>query len=183
MARLRAQLTYANVMATIAVFVALGGGAYAISRNSVESKHIAPNAAKGSDVKESSLRGIGAGLIGGQMDPLQGGNAGFTTHNPFTGEFANFTDGVVVPNRLRVTDLSVHLENPVINAGGGDEFRVTVNGSPTAVVCSIPAGSARCTSRKSAVVPRGAAFGLEHNWFSTAEDTNMAMFVLRALTR
>jgi hypothetical protein len=54
---LRKQLTYANVMATIAVFLALGGGAYAITlkRNSVKSKTIAPDAAKGVDVDEASL--------------------------------------------------------------------------------------------------------------------------------
>ncbi len=31
MRRLRSHLSYANVMATVAVFVALGGGAYAVS--------------------------------------------------------------------------------------------------------------------------------------------------------
>lgn len=38
--RLRSKLSYANVMATLAVFIALGGGAYAISlsKNSVKSK-------------------------------------------------------------------------------------------------------------------------------------------------
>src|SRR5687768_6766220 len=40
MHRLRERLTYSNVMATIAVFVALGGAAYALERNSVRSKHI-----------------------------------------------------------------------------------------------------------------------------------------------
>jgi hypothetical protein len=54
---LRQRLTYANVMATVAVFLALGGGAYALKlgRNSVRSKQIAPDAAKGVDVDEASL--------------------------------------------------------------------------------------------------------------------------------
>ena len=30
--KLRSRLTYANAMSTIAVFIALGGGAYAVSR-------------------------------------------------------------------------------------------------------------------------------------------------------
>ncbi len=41
--RLRSRLTYANVVATIALFVALGGGAYAVlklPKNSVKSKQI-----------------------------------------------------------------------------------------------------------------------------------------------
>jgi hypothetical protein len=40
---LRARLTYANVMATVAVFVALGGSSYAaitLNKNSVKSRHI-----------------------------------------------------------------------------------------------------------------------------------------------
>lgn len=55
--RLRSWLTYANVMATIAVFLALGGGAYAITlkRNSVGSKQIKPDAVKGVDANESTF--------------------------------------------------------------------------------------------------------------------------------
>jgi hypothetical protein len=44
---MRPHLTYANVMATLAVFVALGGSSYAavqLSKNSVRSQHIAPAA-------------------------------------------------------------------------------------------------------------------------------------------
>jgi hypothetical protein len=55
----RERLSYANVMATIAVFLALGGGAYAaidlVGRNDIKSKHIAKNAVKGKDVAEGSL--------------------------------------------------------------------------------------------------------------------------------
>ena len=44
--RVRDHLSYANVMATIAVFIALGGGAYALTRGAVKTKHIAPKAVK-----------------------------------------------------------------------------------------------------------------------------------------
>lgn len=47
MKRLRPKLTYANVMATIAVFIALGGASYAatkLPKNSVGSKQIKANA-------------------------------------------------------------------------------------------------------------------------------------------
>lgn len=56
--RLRAHLTYANVMATVAVFVALGGSSYAaitLSDNSVKSKHIAKGAVKRSDIGKSAV--------------------------------------------------------------------------------------------------------------------------------
>jgi hypothetical protein len=59
LAKLRSRLTYANVMATIAVFVALGGSSYAaitLTRGSVKGKHIAKNAVTSPKVKNGSLR-------------------------------------------------------------------------------------------------------------------------------
>ncbi len=58
--KVRHRLTYANVMATVAVFIALGGGAYAASqlkKNSVGSKQIKKNAVTGAKVKNNSLTG------------------------------------------------------------------------------------------------------------------------------
>jgi hypothetical protein len=56
-ADVRKQLTYANVMATIAVFIALGGGAYALSlpKNSVGPRQLKTNAVTGHDALESSF--------------------------------------------------------------------------------------------------------------------------------
>jgi hypothetical protein len=55
--RLRSRLTYANAMSTIAVFVALGGGAYAVSvpRNSVGTTQLKANAVTAAKVKNRSL--------------------------------------------------------------------------------------------------------------------------------
>jgi hypothetical protein len=65
---LRRHLSYANVMATIAVFIALGGGAYAVGlkRNSVGTKQLKPNAVIGAKVADSSLGGsdIADGSVG-----------------------------------------------------------------------------------------------------------------------
>jgi hypothetical protein len=58
MRKLREQLSYANVMSSIAVFVVLGGGAYAaatLPKNSVGSKQIKANAVTSSKVKNGSL--------------------------------------------------------------------------------------------------------------------------------
>ena len=55
---LRVRLTYANVMATVAVFIALGGGSYAaitLTNNSVKSKHIAKGAVKRSDIGKGAV--------------------------------------------------------------------------------------------------------------------------------
>jgi hypothetical protein len=55
--KVRSRLTYANAMSTIAVFVALGGGAYAISvpRNSVGTTQLKANAVTAAKVKNRSL--------------------------------------------------------------------------------------------------------------------------------
>jgi hypothetical protein len=52
------RLTYANVMATIAVFIALGGGAYALSvpRNSVGAKQISRNAVGAAEITKGAVR-------------------------------------------------------------------------------------------------------------------------------
>ena len=56
LARIRPHMSYANVTATLALFLALSGGiAWALGANSVKSKHIAPNAAKGLDIAEATL--------------------------------------------------------------------------------------------------------------------------------
>lgn len=87
----RARLTYANVMATVAVFLALGGGAYAfkLNANSVRSKQLAPgavhtddlasDAATGEKVAEDTLKGLlrpgdqaGGDLTGSVSAPLIG---------------------------------------------------------------------------------------------------------------
>jgi hypothetical protein len=58
LSRLWSKLSYANVMATTAVFVALGGtsvAAISLTRNSVRSKHIAKGQVKRSDIGRSAV--------------------------------------------------------------------------------------------------------------------------------
>lgn len=58
MQRVVRRLSYANVVATLALFVALGGSSYAavkLGRNAVKSRNIAPNAITGAKVKNHSL--------------------------------------------------------------------------------------------------------------------------------
>jgi hypothetical protein len=75
MKSIRNHLTYANVMATIAVFLVLGGGAYAafhLPKNSVRSKNIAPNQVKGVDAKESSFGTVPRAKRAGSADQVDG---------------------------------------------------------------------------------------------------------------
>jgi hypothetical protein len=59
-ARLISRLTYANVVASLALFVALGGGAYAaitLPKNSVGSKQIKNGSVKNADLANSAVTG------------------------------------------------------------------------------------------------------------------------------
>ena len=65
LAKLRSRLTYANVMATVAVFVALGGTGYAaitLPKNSVRAKQIAPRAVQSSEAQNLTLRDFRRGV-------------------------------------------------------------------------------------------------------------------------
>lgn len=55
MTRLFAKLTYANVMATAALFIALGGSSYAVAR--IDSAAIVDHSIMGRDVARDTLRG------------------------------------------------------------------------------------------------------------------------------
>ena len=63
--RLRPHLTYANVMASIAVSVAMGGGAYALTlpRNSVGSPQIKRNAVGASEIRQGAVGGSVASVL------------------------------------------------------------------------------------------------------------------------
>src|ERR1700710_1838869 len=79
--KVKSALTYANVMATVAVFLALGGGAYAavkLPKNSVGSKQIKKNAVTSSKIKNGSLlkgdfkAGQLPSVVSGQGEGAQG---------------------------------------------------------------------------------------------------------------
>jgi hypothetical protein len=72
--RFRGRLTYANVMSTVAVFLALGGGvAWALANNSVRSKHIVNGQVKKGDVANDDTAGA---LTGQDVSNAGGGSLG-----------------------------------------------------------------------------------------------------------
>ena len=89
---LRPRLTYANVAATIALFLAVGGGtvyaAFGLGKNDVHSKNIAPRAVKASDlaknavtspkIKDGSVQpaDLAAGVIAGASADVTGSASG-----------------------------------------------------------------------------------------------------------
>lgn len=91
---LRRRLTYANVMATIAVFVALGGSSYAalslpkksvgtkqLKRNAVTSPKVRDGAITGADVNESSFGQVpSAATAANATNATNAANAGHATN-------------------------------------------------------------------------------------------------------
>lgn len=53
--RLRTRLSYANVVATLALFIALGGSAYAIGAGTIGSREVRDNSLRPRDIDERRL--------------------------------------------------------------------------------------------------------------------------------
>jgi hypothetical protein len=106
--RMRAHLTYANVMATIAVFIALGGVAYAA--NTIDSADVIDNslrsvdlkddqAVKSADVRDDTL--AGGGLGGADIAPDALGGADINEADLGIVPNANQLDGIDSPGFMR----------------------------------------------------------------------------------
>src|SRR6476620_7771496 len=90
MRKIRAKLTYSNVISTLCLFLILGGGAYAAARlpkNSVGPRQIKPNAVSGTKVKNGTLTGadINASTLGQVPD------AAHAAHSDSAGEASHAT--------------------------------------------------------------------------------------------
>lgn len=118
LAGIRSRLTYANVMASIAVFVALGlGTAWALEKNSVKSKHIVDGQVKERDLSVPA-EFISADLT--SFDPQDGCPAPLNAWvAPFNFEVGYYRDAAGF----------VHLEGQAIRCG-----------SPNDVVFTLPPG-------------------------------------------
>ena len=79
MRRIRSHLSYANVMSTIAVFIVLGGGAYAATK--IGSSDIARNAIRSKHVKDNQIRvqDLAAEAKGARAFALAGRASGFNS--------------------------------------------------------------------------------------------------------
>ena len=106
--RIRRNLTYANVMATVAVFIALGGSAYAAAK--ITGRNVKNGSLTGRDVKNNSLTGKdvkrlgpadfkrGALPKGPPGSPGPAGPAGPGAKRFFVDTGVNLKDGVVFKN-------------------------------------------------------------------------------------
>jgi hypothetical protein len=91
-------MSYSNVIATIALFIALGGSAYALSRDTVESKHIVNGEVASSDLENDGVKSkdvrdgdlaaedVGENVLGGEQidESTLYPNGGGTGQNPYS---------------------------------------------------------------------------------------------------
>lgn len=143
---IRQRLTFANVVACIALFVALGSGAYAatqLPKNSVGSKQIKKNAVNSAKVKDRSLKAVDfkeGQLPAGPQGPQ--GEKGATGAAGATNVVARRAVETDVANGTQATE-SVTCEAGEHLVGGGAAF---VNGSnqyefPATIHGSVPTGA------------------------------------------
>ena len=172
----RKHMSYSNVTATLALVLALTGVAYAaaLADNSVRSRHIAPNAAKGGDVEESTLGavptarglkhpdfgrisstelidGIGVGMVLGRVDGAS--NTTPLYANPLGEDIATATESTHLMGTYlsgsEAEDLKVQLTGGPMPAGTSRRFTLRAGGASgsmadTVVSCQILAGQSQC---------------------------------------
>jgi uncharacterized protein YjbI with pentapeptide repeats len=125
---IRGHLTYANVMASVAVFIALGGVSYAavtLPKNSVGSSQITQNAVSGSEVNDSSLTGAdikdklltAADFDGSLQAPTESRLATLGPGTTLRGTFGMYGHGEV-NNGLETASESVPLRPPTPRPDG-----------------------------------------------------------------
>jgi hypothetical protein len=87
MRRIRSKLTYANAMATLAVFLVLGGGAYAafhLPKNSVRSRNIVNGQVKKPDLATTKFHSAGLLANPGGLQYCTGAHDQWTSVSPST---------------------------------------------------------------------------------------------------
>ena len=162
---IRERLTYANVMATVAVFIALGGSAWALSRGEVKSKHIAGDAVRAkhidfgvrSQVMLASFDEVGTGTGSAQMSP--------------TGESSTANavfSQTVAPQTFTATGLRARLPFDDL-AAGTRRFIFVVEDQESPLQCTIEAGERGCKSAARVKVRKGEPFWFMERHAATSE--------------
>jgi hypothetical protein len=184
---LRARLTYANVMSTVALLVALTGGATAIAlslpKNSVKSKQIAPGAVKTGDIAKDAVTGdkVNESTLGKVPAAARADGAG-RADSAAQADRAAFADSALTANAL--TGLSTTEIPRAINKSSSffdSELPVVVSGFGTyRLRCIVNTGSHgddEVTFGYNSTLP---ATAIENGFYATASEpaAGAAGFVL-----
>ncbi len=163
---LRARFTYANVMATIAVFVVLGGSGYAatkidganIKNKSISGKKLKNRTISGRKIKKSTINALtgatgATGATGQNGDSassmLTGKITGLPTTNPAATRFGSPSgasaadpagDGAMLSPASRVVARDLSVQAPALSNASWTVV-LQVGGADSALRCTAPAGS------------------------------------------
>lgn len=149
----RPRLTYANVMSTIAVFLALGGTSYAIARNSIGERELKDSAVTSRKVRDGALQAqdlapgaltqgargprgsqgpVGAVGPAGPQGPAGPAQAETWKPFPFAAGWTNYDDIAFTPGAFRKDQLgTVHLRGLVTLATGQPATTALIGTLPT----------------------------------------------------
>lgn len=148
-------MTFANVISVVALFIALGGGAYALSRGEVKSRNIARGAVK---AKQLNLGSWGVPLMA-TFSYLGTG----TGHDNYAlvgnSELGNgqFNESIA-PEKFVATGLRVRVYNQVDTGSREFVLRYAPITGPTTTTdlgCTVSAGENDCKSNERALIPEG----------------------------
>jgi hypothetical protein len=132
LSRIRKHLSFANVMACAAVFIALGGSAYAVGKNSVGTKQLKNNAVTSNKIKKnavvtSKIRKdaiVGAKIRPGAVTTNKIGDGAVTTNK--------IGDGAV--NGAKIDESTLGTVPSAANLVGQENFFVKLNGGENQVI-------------------------------------------------
>ncbi len=154
MKHLRQRLTYANVMATIAVFIALGGASYAatqLPKNSVGSKQIKKNAITTAKIKKGAVSGAKINLKSlGQVPSAAHADSAGSLAAPeavrliteFEHGFRNSGEGLEKAGYYLDRQCEVHLQGSIVGASGKIAFVLPEGFRPPGdIFASVPTGT------------------------------------------
>jgi hypothetical protein len=125
---LRSHLTYANVMATIAVFLALGGGGFAVASHlMVQSSDIVDNQVFSADVRNDTLSG--GGLVAADLRPSSVGTSEVADGSIASGDLAPAARGARAYGRVSVGGTLTRSKNVAsVTKPGAGLYCMTVTG-------------------------------------------------------
>jgi hypothetical protein len=172
------RLTYANVMATVAVFIALGGSAYAatqLKKNSVGAKQLKVNAVTTAKIKNEAVttEKIKNGAVTGSR--LANGSVGSAQLQPNSVSGGNIQAGSVSGSDINQSTLtSVRASNVfgvAMNGGCGPEapFPAGVTATPAGTGCKVtfPSSVYDCAATATAAIRTSLLFVVEERRVET----------------
>jgi len=169
MRRIRKHLTFANVVSMIALFVALGGGAYALGRGEVKSRNIADDAVKARHIDF----GVRSQPMLATFNGLEPGTDSFNyAPTGSSGPISNFVNEARTPQTFFATGLRIRLDGPL--ATGTRKFIIaywpgTGQNQYSAVRCEVSAGEQTCASNARVRIPGGSSIWIRAENNNTTE--------------